>query len=139
MGVSKSSIKSKVKDIQDLLDRKVSIENIVQLLAIAPMSARTLPDVPHDKLPSGGVNEAAENIIELGPDEGMRYVADLEGRPTVKCIGHDYNKAKEKLLLKLRTNDRESGKTYDSDLVVSNVGEIEAEWMIAKMGRRRVT
>jgi len=139
VGVSKSSIKSKVKDIQDLLDRGVSVDNIVRLMAIAPMSARTLPDVPHDKLPSGGVNEAAENIIELGPDEGMRYVADLEGRPTVKCIGHDYNKAKEKLLLKLRTNDRESGKTYDSDLVVSNVGEIEAEWMIAKMGRRRVT
>lgn len=138
VGVSKSSIKAKVRDIQDLLLKNVSLDNIVQLLAIAPMSARTLPDVPPEKLPSGGVNEAAENIIELGPDEGMRYVADLEGRPAVKCINHKYDAKKEKLLLTLRTNDRGHDKTYDSDLVVSNIGQIEADWMIAKMGRRRV-
>ena len=136
VGVSKSSIKQKVKDIQDLLDKNTTIENIVMLMAIAPMSARAIADVPPERLPDGGINAAASTIIELGPAEGRRYVSDISGSPTVKCIGHRYDEDKEILLLKLRTNDRENEKTYDTDLVINDIGEIEAVWLIVRLGRQ---
>jgi len=138
IGVSKSSIKSKVKDVQDLLDRGVSVDNIVRLLAIAPMAARSLPDIPKDKLPSGGIEEVAENAISLGPDEATRYLADLSGEPTLKCIEHRYDKNTKKLLLKVRTNDRVAGETYDDDYVIKDIEELQAKWLVARLGRRRI-
>ena len=138
-GVSKSSIKARVRDIQDLLDKKMSVENIVRILAIAPMAARALPDVPEEKLPAGGINEAADMIVELGASGGTLYIADLEERTTVACIRHTYNPTKtRRFSFTLRTNDRANQKTYDTDYFISNMEPVHVKWILARFGRQRV-
>ena len=37
---------------------------------------------------------------------------------------------------KVRTNDRENENTYDTDLVINDIRQIEAEWFIVRLGRQ---
>lgn len=135
-GIVKSNLKTKVTIIGKLLEGGTSIENIVRLLATAKMAAGDVVNVPQEQLPPGGLSEAVDNIVELGPSEGIRYVADLENRPTLKCIAHHWDEKSGKFLFTLRTNDRENNRTYDTDCVVTGLGKLEAEWFEARLGRR---
>ena len=85
-GMSKSGLKTKVTIIGKLLEGGTSVENVVKILEVAPMAAWDVADTPQAQLPHGGMTEAVENIVELGPTEGIRYVSDLTGRPTIKCV-----------------------------------------------------
>src|SRR3990167_8529958 len=137
-GISKTGIKTKVTTIGKLLAGGASVENVVRILAVAPMAAWDVSDTPQGQLPPGGMTEAVENIVELGPAEGIRYVADLEGRPTVKCIAHKYDSKREIFLFTLRTNNRPENRTYDSDYSIKNIGELESEWLASRLGGRGV-
>ena len=134
--MSKSGLKTKVTIIGKLLEGGTSVENVVKILAVAPMAAWDVADTPQAQLPPGGMTEAVENIVELGPTEGIRYVADLEGRPTVKCIAHSYNEKAKKFLFTLRVNNRPENETYDCDCVVTGLGPLEVEWLESRLGRR---
>jgi len=135
-GMSKSGLKTKVTTIGKLLEGGATVENVVRILSVAPMAAWDISDVPPEQLPPGGMTEAVENIVELGPAEGIRYVADLEGRPTVKCIAHHYDEKKESFYFTLRVNNRPENTTYDADCVVKGMGTLEAEWLESRLGRR---
>ena len=135
-GMSKTGIKTKVTIIGKLLAGNATIENVVRILSVAPMAAGDVVGVPPEQLPPGGMTEAVENIVELGPSEGIRYVADLEGRPTVKCIAHHYDEGKEMFYFTLRVNNRPENTTYDADCVVKGMGPLEVEWLESRLGRR---
>ena len=135
-GMSKSGLKTKVTTIGKLLEGGATVENVVRILSVAPMAAWDISDIPPEQLPPGGMTEAVENIVELGPAEGIRYVADLEGRPTVKCISHVYSAKTGKFLFTLRVNNRPENRTYDSEYIIKDVGELEAQWLESRIGRR---
>ena len=135
-GMSKSGLKTKVTTIGKLLAGGATVENVVRILSVAPMAAWDISDMPPEQLPPGGMTEAVENIVELGPAEGLRYVSDLTGRPTIKCVEHRYDEKKRIFYFKLRTNDRPANQTYDSDLLIKDMGELQAEWLEARIGRR---
>lgn len=139
-GLSKTGIKTKISTIRDMIRGGVTLENIVRVLAVAPMAGADVIDIEQPRLPPGGLPEAVENIIEAveanGPTEATRYVADLAGRATFKVIAHSYSEKSGLFLFTIRTNDRPNNLTRDSECVVKGLGPLEAEWFEARLGRR---
>lgn len=117
-GVSKSSIKHKMKDIKSLLAVGVTPDTIVKALGMIPMATRNLLEEAigedrktgeayvnrafMERMPHGlSMNEYLEELADLGPVQANLAVDELRGKHLMFVPEIEYDEQTQRLLFKV--------------------------------------
>lgn len=133
----RSSIDWKNYTIDRLVEKGVSLDNVIQALAVASGAARKLSDANPEKIPEGDYNRATETLIEVagvaGRGEAIRTVDDWTDEPSFKVVDAMFDVTNSRVLFKVRVNPRNNRAGYERDYFVVDIEEPEASWLIGRL------
>lgn len=133
--ISSSSLKQGVSNIDALIQRGTTIDNVISLMGLVPTAARILSDVPNEQIPGGDINSAAEMIIELGSSEAIATVNDWTGKASFTGLNAVHDQVQERLYLEVRRT-RIDGSWQRLDWMIQNIDVESATWVMERCGIR---